>query len=87
MHCFFCSIVLFQRIEIILSLFHLVQAITISANSWADAGHAVNHVYDLLYMMGRDDIAVGVGGDGGISDDGRIYPDVGGYFAIIEQVQ
>jgi hypothetical protein len=87
MHCFFCSIVLFQRIEINLSLFHLVQAITISANSWADAGHAVNHVYDLLCMMGRDDIAVGVGGDGGISDDGRIYPDVGGYFAIIEQVQ
>jgi len=38
-------------------------------------------------MMGRDDITVGVGGDGGISDDGRIYPNVGGYFAIIEQVQ
>ncbi|PUZ66017.1 hypothetical protein GQ55_3G272600 [Panicum hallii var. hallii] len=36
-------------------------------------------------MMGRDDIAVGVGGDGGISDNGRIYPNVGGYFAIIEQ--
>ena len=33
------------------------------------------------------DITVGVGGDGGISDDGRIYPNVGGYFAIIEQVQ
>lgn len=62
-----------------------LKAITLSANSWADAGHAVNHVYDLLYMMGRDDIAVGVGGDGGISDDGRVYPDVGGYFAIIEQ--
>jgi len=62
-----------------------LEAITISTNSWIDAGHAVNHLYDLLYMMGRDDIAVGVGGDGGISDDGRIYPDVGGYFAIIEQ--
>ncbi|XP_025807934.1 uncharacterized protein LOC112886291 isoform X2 [Panicum hallii] len=63
----------------------LAMAITISANAWSDAGHAVNHLYDLLYMMGRDDIAVGVGGDGGISDNGRIYPNVGGYFAIIEQ--
>jgi len=36
-------------------------------------------------MMGRDDITVGVGGEGGISDDGRIYPNVGGYFAMIEQ--
>ncbi|XP_039838365.1 uncharacterized protein LOC120698715 isoform X5 [Panicum virgatum] len=62
-----------------------LKAITISANAWSDAGHAVNHLYDLLYMMGRDDITVGVGGDGGISDDGRIYPNVGGYFAIIQQ--
>lgn len=62
-----------------------LKAITISANAWTDAGHAVNQLYDLLYMMGRDDIAVGVGGEGGISDDGRIYPDVGGYFAIIDQ--
>jgi hypothetical protein len=44
-------------------------------------------LYDLLYMMGRDDVAVGVGGEGGISDDGRIYPDVGGYFPIIDQVK
>jgi hypothetical protein len=62
------------------------QSITISANSWTDAGHAVNQVYDLLYMMDREDIAVGVGGDGGISYDGTIYPNVGGYLAIIEQV-
>ncbi|VAH19123.1 unnamed protein product [Triticum turgidum subsp. durum] len=62
-----------------------VKAITISANSWTDAGHAVNQLYDLLYMMGRDDIAVGVGGEGGISNDGRIYPHVGGYFPIIDQ--
>uniref|UniRef100_A0A452Z3G7 Inosine/uridine-preferring nucleoside hydrolase domain-containing protein n=1 Tax=Aegilops tauschii subsp. strangulata TaxID=200361 RepID=A0A452Z3G7_AEGTS len=45
----------------------------------------VNQLYDLLYMMGRDDIAVGVGGEGGISNDGRIYPHVGGYFPIIDQ--
>ena len=87
MHCFFCSIILVQQsIEIHLLVFHFIQAITISANAWSDAGHAVNHLYDLLYMMGRDDITVGVGGEGGISDDGRIYPNVGGYFAMIEQV-
>ncbi|PNT71271.1 hypothetical protein BRADI_2g25527v3 [Brachypodium distachyon] len=62
-----------------------VQAITINTNSWTDAGHAGNQLYDLLYMMGRDDIAVGVGGEGGISDDGRMYPDIGGYFPIIDQ--
>jgi hypothetical protein len=38
-------------------------------------------------MMGRDDIPVGVGGDGGISDSGTIYPDVGGYLPLIDQVQ
>jgi hypothetical protein len=53
---------------------------------WSDAGHAVNHLYDLLYMMGRDDIPVGVGGDGGISDSGTIYPNVGGYLPLIDQV-
>ncbi|XP_057959765.1 nucleoside hydrolase 3 [Malania oleifera] len=62
-----------------------LQGITISANAWTDAGHAVNHMYDLLYMMGRDDIAVGVGGEGGILADGTILPDVGGYLPIIEQ--
>lgn len=60
---------------------------TISANAWSEAGHAVNHVYDLLYMMNRDDVAVGVGGDGGISDDGSIiFPNVGGFLPLIEQV-
>jgi hypothetical protein len=47
----------------------------------------VNHVYDVLYMMGRDDIPVGVGGDGGISDSGTIYPNVGGYLPLIDQVR
>lgn len=55
-------------------------------NSWTDAGHAINQMYDILYMMDRDDIAVGVGGEGGISYDGTIFPDVGGYLSIIEQV-
>ena len=62
------------------------QAITISANAWTNAGHAVNQVYDLLYMMGRDDVAVGVGGEGGILPNGTILPNVGGYLPIIEQV-
>lgn len=62
-----------------------VKAITINANEWSDAGHAVNHLYDILFMMGRDDIPVGVGGDGGISDSGDIHPDVGGYLPLIGQ--
>lgn len=37
-------------------------------------------------MMGRDDVAVGVGGEGGILSDGTILPNVGGYLPIIEQV-
>uniref|UniRef100_N1R4D4 Inosine/uridine-preferring nucleoside hydrolase domain-containing protein n=1 Tax=Aegilops tauschii TaxID=37682 RepID=N1R4D4_AEGTA len=62
-----------------------VKAITISANAWIDAGHGVDQLYDILYMMGRDDIAVGVGGDGGISEAGEIHPDVGGYLPMIDQ--
>ena len=37
-------------------------------------------------MMGRDDVAVGVGGEGGILPNGTILPNVGGYLPIIEQV-
>ncbi|XP_042456292.1 uncharacterized protein LOC122040881 isoform X3 [Zingiber officinale] len=62
-----------------------LKAVTINANAWSDAGHAVNHAYDILYMMNRDEIPVGVGGDGGILDDGTILPDVGGYHPLIEQ--
>lgn len=46
----------------------------------------MNQVYDILYMMGRDDIAVGMGGEGGILPTGTILPNVGGYLSIIEQV-
>lgn len=63
-----------------------MQAVTINTNAWTNAGHAVNQMYDMLFMMGRDDIPVGVGGEGGISRDGDISPDVGGYLPIIEQV-
>ncbi|CAI9118675.1 OLC1v1020272C3 [Oldenlandia corymbosa var. corymbosa] len=62
-----------------------LQAVTLNANAWTDAGHAVNQIYDVLYMMGRDDIAVGVGGEGGILEDGTIHPNVGGYLPIIDQ--
>ncbi|KAJ9181999.1 hypothetical protein P3X46_006037 [Hevea brasiliensis] len=62
-----------------------LEAITINANAWTDAGHAVNQIYDILYMMDRDDIPVGVGGEGGILEDGTILPNVGGYLPIIEQ--
>ncbi|KAE8725892.1 putative histidine-containing phosphotransfer protein 2 [Hibiscus syriacus] len=48
-------------------------------------GHAVNHIYDLLYLMNRNDVAVGVGGEGGILEDGTILPNAGGYLPIIEQ--
>ncbi|KAJ8767555.1 hypothetical protein K2173_017624 [Erythroxylum novogranatense] len=62
-----------------------LEAITVSANAWTDAGHAVNQIYDILYMMGRDDIPVGVGGEGGILENGTILPNVGGYLPVIEQ--
>jgi len=68
-----------------LNYLHL-QGVTLSANAWTNAGHAVNQVYDILYMMGRDDIDVGVGGEGGILPNGTILPNVGGYLPIIEQV-
>lgn len=64
-----------------------MQGVTINTNAWTNAGHAVNQVYDLLYMMNRDDVAVGVGGEGGILEDGTILPNVGGYLPLIEQVQ
>lgn len=63
------------------------QAITVNANGWSEAGHAINHIYDILFMMGRDDIPVGVGGEGGILPNGTILPNVGGYQPIIDQVQ
>ncbi|TYI66937.1 hypothetical protein E1A91_D09G262100v1 [Gossypium mustelinum] len=62
-----------------------LEGITISTNAWTDAGHAVNQIYDILYMMDRDDIPVGIGGEGGIMENGTIQPNVGGYLPIIEQ--
>ncbi|CAN1130512.1 Nucleoside hydrolase 3 [Linum perenne] len=62
-----------------------VEAVTISANCWSDAGHAVNQIYDILHMMDRDDVSIGVGGEGGVLDDGTFLPNVGGYLPLIEQ--
>lgn len=45
----------------------------------------MNQIYDILYMMDRDDILVGVGGEGGILDDGSIMADVGGFLPLIDQ--
>ncbi|GMY06938.1 nucleoside hydrolase 3-like isoform X2 [Fagus crenata] len=63
-----------------------LEAVTINVNACTNAGHSVNQVYDILYMMGRDDIAVGVGGDGGILEDGTILPNVGGYLPVNKTV-
>lgn len=46
----------------------------------------MTQVYDILFMMGQDDITVGMGGEGGILPNGTILPNVGGYLSIIEQV-
>ncbi|KAI3918109.1 hypothetical protein MKX01_041429 [Papaver californicum] len=48
-----------------------LKAVTISTNTWTDGGHSVNQVYDILYMMDRDDIPVGVGVDQGMSTFGN----------------
>ncbi|KAI5326519.1 hypothetical protein L3X38_035593 [Prunus dulcis] len=82
------------NIDDVLALFYLLKqnntefdlkAITINANGWNDAGHAVNYLYDILFMMDRDDVPVGVGGEGGILPNGTILPNVGGYLPIIDQ--
>ncbi|XP_010279283.1 PREDICTED: uncharacterized protein LOC104613245 [Nelumbo nucifera] len=62
-----------------------LKAVTINTNAWTNAGHAVNQIYDILYMMGRDDIAVGIGGEGGILPNGTILPNVGGFLPLIDQ--
>ncbi|KAJ6764117.1 INOSINE-URIDINE PREFERRING NUCLEOSIDE HYDROLASE FAMILY PROTEIN [Salix koriyanagi] len=75
---------LFYLLKLNRSEFEL-EAVTVSTNSWSDAGHGVSQIYDILYMMGRDDVAVGMGGEGGIAEDGHIFPDVGGFLPLAEQ--
>ncbi|KAG6758899.1 hypothetical protein POTOM_035362 [Populus tomentosa] len=53
-------------------IFPFVLVFTINTNAWTDAGHAVSQIYDMLYMMGRDDVSVGMGGEGGTTEDSRL---------------
>ncbi|KAF9678090.1 hypothetical protein SADUNF_Sadunf08G0175700 [Salix dunnii] len=75
---------LFYLLKLSRSEFEL-EAVTVNTNSWSDAGHGVSQIYDILYMMGREGVAVGMGGEGGIAEDGHIFPDVGGFLPIVEQ--
>lgn len=39
----------------------LLYVITINTNAWSDTGHVVTQIYDILYMIGRDDVAIDMG--------------------------
>ncbi|XP_010492928.1 PREDICTED: uncharacterized protein LOC104770230 isoform X3 [Camelina sativa] len=69
-----------------LSLFYLLKvpvekidlkAIIVSPNGWANAA-TIDVVYDLLHMMGRDDIPVGLGDMLALNQSDPIFPPVGG---------
>ncbi|XP_024012396.1 uncharacterized protein LOC18016596 [Eutrema salsugineum] len=68
-----------------LSLFYLLKvpvekidlkAIIVSPNGWANAA-TIDVVYDLLHMMGRDDIPVGLGDMFALNQSDPIFPPVG----------
>ncbi|KFK26124.1 hypothetical protein AALP_AA8G206800 [Arabis alpina] len=68
-----------------LSLFYLLKvpvekidlkAIIVSPNGWANAA-TIDVVYDLLHMMGRDDILVGLGDMIALNQSDPIFPIVG----------
>lgn len=48
-----------------------------SPNGWANAA-TIDVVYDLLHMMGRDDIPVGLGDMLALNQSDPIFPPVGG---------
>lgn len=56
--------------------FLFMQAILVSPTGWANAA-AINIVYDLLHMMGRDDIPVGLGDVFAMSHSDQIFHLVG----------
>jgi inosine-uridine nucleoside N-ribohydrolase len=69
-----------------LSLFYLLKvpvdkidlkAIIVSPTGWANAA-TIDVVYDLLHMMGRDDIPVGLGDMLALNQSDPIFPPVGG---------
>ena len=53
-----------------------MQGILISANGWANAA-TVDIVYDILHMMGRDDIPVGLGEAYALNQSDPIFSAVG----------
>ncbi|GJZ60455.1 hypothetical protein Tco_0616271 [Tanacetum coccineum] len=57
------------------------EGITINSNAWS--GHPVNEIYDTHYMMGRVDVAIGVGGKGGILEDDTIQQYVIKYHLVL----
>ena len=54
----------------------LVQAIIVSPSGWANAA-TIDVIYDLLHMMGRDDIPVGLGDVFPVNQSDPIFPPVG----------
>lgn len=62
------------------------QAIIVSPTGWANAA-TIDVVYDLLHMMGRDDIPVGLGDLFALNQSDPIFPPVGDckYVKVIPQ--
>ena len=54
----------------------LIQAILVSPTGWANAA-TIDVIYDLLHMMGRDDIPVGLGDVFGMNQSDSVFSGVG----------
>lgn len=54
----------------------LLQAIIASPTGWANAA-TIDVIYDLLHMMGRDDIPVGLGDVFAVNQSDSVLPTVG----------
>ena len=57
-------------------IFLLIQAILVSPTGWANAA-TIDIIYDLLHMMGRDDIPVGLGDVFAMNQSDKVFPPVG----------
>lgn len=53
-----------------------IQAILVTPTGWANAA-TIDVIYDLLHMMGRDDIPVGLGDMFAINQSDPLFPAVG----------
>lgn len=56
--------------------FLFMQAILVTLTGWANAA-TIDIVYDLLHMMGRDDIPVGLGDVFAMNQSDKVFPPVG----------